>query len=134
AEVEQGHWAPVAGRNLRFEEREGFVLKFTDGRASKAALEQFLFTCAAENPNRRLRMMALADRVSMRVDRASFDDLVTLVTQAPTWDKDRQPGVRTLLQAIGQGKPDAPDQILARWTWRMARAARKALDRKATAA
>ena len=43
-----------------------------------------LFTCAAENPNRRLRMMALADRVSMRVDRASFDDLVTLVTQAPT--------------------------------------------------
>src|SRR5262249_56301101 len=132
AEVEQGHWAPVAGRNLRFEEREGFVLKFTDGRASKAPLEQCLFTCAAENPNRRLRMMALADRVSMRVDRASFDDLVTLVTQAPTWDKDRQPGVRPLWKAIGEGKPGAPEQILGRWTWRLARATRKALDRKAS--
>src|SRR5215475_8726011 len=131
-EEEQRYWATFAGRNLRFEVREAFVQKFTDGRASKAALEQFLFTCAAENPNRRLRMMALADRVSMRVDRASFDDLVTLVTQAPTWDKDRQPGVRTLLKAIGEGKPDAPEQILARWTWRLARATRKALDRKAS--
>jgi hypothetical protein len=131
-EEEQGYWATFAGRNLRFEEREAFVQKFTDGRASKSALETFLFTCAAENPNRRLRMMALADRVSMRVDRASFDDLVTLVTQAPTWDKDRQPGVRTLLKAIGESRPDAPDQILARWTWRLARATRKALDRKAS--
>jgi superfamily II DNA or RNA helicase len=131
-EDEQRYWATFAGRNLRFEEREAFVQKFTDGRGSKSALEQFLFTCAAENPNRRLRMMALADRVSMTVDRASFDDLVTLVTQAPTWEKDRQPGVRTLLHAIGAGKPDAPDQILARWTWRLARATRKALDRKAS--
>jgi len=131
-EDEQRYWATFAGRNLRFEEREAFVQKLTDGRASKGALEQFLFTCAAENPNRRLRMMALADRVSMKVDRASFDDLVTLVTQAPTWEKDRQPGVRTLLQAIGAGRPDAPDQILARWTWRLARTTRKALDRKAS--
>ena len=52
-------------------------------------LEQFLATCAAENPNRRLRMSALAERVSMTVERADFDDLVTLVTQAPTWEKDR---------------------------------------------
>src|SRR5262249_52367109 len=28
--------------------------------------------------------------------------------------------------------PDAPDQILARWTWRLARAVRKVLDRKAS--
>jgi hypothetical protein len=131
-EDEQRYWATFAGRAVRFEERADFVKKFTEGRAGKGALEQFLFTCAAENPNRRLRMMALADRVSMRVDRASFDDLVTLVTQAPTWDKDRQPGVRVLLQAIGQEKPDAPEQILARWTWRLARATRKALDRKAS--
>ncbi len=132
-EDEQRYWATFAGRALRFEERDGFVQKFTEGRAGKAALEQFLFTCAAENPNRRLRMMALADRVSMRVDRASFDDLVTLVTQAPTWEKDRQAGVRILLQAIGENRPDAPEQILARWTWRLARTARKALDRKASA-
>jgi hypothetical protein len=87
---------------------------------------------AAENPNRRLRLTALADRVAMRVDRASFDDLVTLVTQAPTWEKDRAQGVRILLRAIGDAKPDAPEQILWRWTWRLARAVRKTLDRKAS--
>jgi len=132
-EEEQRYWATFAGRSVRFEERAEFVKKFSEGRAGRAALEQFLFTCAAENPNRRLRMMALADRVSMRIDRASFDDLVTLVTQAPTWEKDRLAGVRLLLQAIAEGKPDAPEQILARWTWRLARATRKAQDRAASA-
>jgi ribonuclease E len=132
-EDEQRYWASIAGRQVRFDERAEFVKKFTDGRASKAALEQFLFTCAAENPNRRLRMMALSDRVSMTVDRASFDDLVTLVTQAPPWEKDRVQGVRTLLRAIGESRPDAPEQILARWTWRLARAVRKVLDRRVSA-
>jgi len=130
---EQLYWATFAGRAVRFEERGELVQKFTDGRARKGALEQFLFTCAAENPNRRLRMMALADRVSMRVERASFDDLVTLVTQAPPWEKDRVAGVRMLLNAIAQEKPDAPDQILIRWTWRLARATRKTQDRTASA-
>jgi superfamily II DNA or RNA helicase len=130
---EQLYWATFAGRAVRFEERAELVQKFTDGRARKGALEQFLFTCAAENPNRRLRMMALADRVSMQVERASFDDLVTLVTQAPPWEKDRLAGVRLLLHAIAQAKPEAPDQILIRWTWRLARATRKAQDRAASA-
>src|SRR5262249_55417778 len=128
---EQRFWARIGGPRAGLDARVALFEKLTAG-ASKSALEQFLFTCAAENPNRRLRMMALSDRVSMPVDRASFDDLVTLVTQAPPWEKDRQPGVRTLLQAIGQGKPDAPDQILARWTWRLARATRKDLDPKAS--
>jgi superfamily II DNA or RNA helicase len=132
-EDEQRYWATIAGRQIRFDERAEFVKKLTDGRASKAALEQFLSTCAAENPNRRLRMMALADRVSMTVDRADFDDLVTLVTQAPTWEKDRLQGIRTLLKAIGETKADAPEQILWRWTWRLARASRKAQDRRASA-
>ena len=130
-EDEQRYWASIAGRQIRFDERIEFAKKFAEGRAGKAALEQFLFTCAAENPNRRLRMIALADRVSMTVDRASFDDLVTLVTQAPTWEKDRVQGVRILLRAIGEGKADAPEQILARWTWRLARATRKVQDRRA---
>ena len=129
---EQRFWASIAGRQIRFEERTQFVEKLTTGRATKGALEQFLATAAAENPNRRLRMMALADRVSMRVERADFDDLVTLVTSAPTWDKDRLAGIRVLLRAMGEGNVDAPDQILARWTWRLARAARKVLDRKAS--
>lgn len=132
-EDEQRYWATIAGRQIRFDERASFVLKLTEGRASKSALEQFLTTCAAENPNRRLRMMALQDRVSMRVERADFDDLVTLVTQAPTWEKERLAGIRVLLRAIAEGKPDAPEQILARWTWRLARATRKVQDRRASA-
>src|SRR5206468_118911 len=81
-------------------------------------------------PNRRLRMMALSDRVSMTVERADFDDLVTLVTQGATWDKDRIQGARILLRALGEGKADAPEQILARWTWKLARSTRKAQDRR----
>jgi ribonuclease E len=132
-EDEQRYWATIAGRNVRFDERVEFAKKFTERGASKIALETFLATCAAENPNRRLRMTALADRVSMTVERADFDDLVTLVTQAPTWEKDRVQGVRVLLRAIGEGKADAPEQILARWTWRLARATRKVQDRRASA-
>jgi ribonuclease E len=132
-EEEQRYWATIAGRQIRFDERASFVQKLTDRSASKAALEQFLTTAAAENPNRRLRMMALQDRVSMRVERADFDDLVTLVTQAPPWEKERLPGIRILLRAVGEEKPDAPEQILARWTWRLARATRKVQDRRASA-
>jgi ribonuclease E len=130
---EQLYWATIAGRAVRFDERVEFVKKFTEGKANRGALEQFLTACAAENPNRRLRLTALADRVSMKVDRASFDDLVTLVTQAPTWEKDRVQGVRTLLRALGDEKADAPEQILARWTWRLARSTRKVQDRRASA-
>jgi superfamily II DNA or RNA helicase len=132
-EDEQRYWATIAGRQIRFDERASFVQKLTDRSASRVALEQFLTTAAAENPNRRLRMMALQDRVSMRVERADFDDLVTLVTQAPTWEKERLPGIRILLRGIGEEKPDAPEQILARWTWRLARATRKVQDRRASA-
>jgi ribonuclease E len=131
-EDEQEFWGEIAGRQLRFDERAAFVEKLTARGASKRAMEVFLSTCAAQNPNRRLRLIALADRVSMRVERADFDDLVTLVSQAPPWEKDRAAGVRILLRAIAEAKPDAPDQILARWTWRLSRAVRKQLDRKAS--
>jgi ribonuclease E len=131
-EDEQEFWGEIAGRQLRFEERAAFVEKLTARGASKRAMEKFLSTCAAQNPNRRLRLIALADRVSMKVERADFDDLVTLVAQALPWEKDRAAGVRILLRAIADGKPDAPDQILARWTWRLSHAVRKQLDRKAS--
>src|SRR5262249_56796225 len=81
-EEEQRFWARIAGRHARFDDRVALFEKLT-ARASKTALEQFLFTCAAENPNRRLRMMALSDRVSMTVHRASVDDVVTLAPHAP---------------------------------------------------
>ena len=127
---EQRFWATIAGRQIRFDQRAEFAKKFAESRASKGALETFLSTCAAENPNRRLRITALLDRVATPVERADFDDLVTLVTQAPTWEKDRAAGVRVLLRAIGESKPAAPEQILARWTWRLARATRKVQDRR----
>ncbi len=131
-EDEQRYWATIAGRQIRFDQRADFARKFIDQTASKPALEQFLSICSAENPNRRLRMTALADRVSMQVERADFDDLVTLVTQAPPWEKDRSAGVRILLRAIGDGKANAPDQILERWTWKLAKATRKVQDRRAS--
>jgi ribonuclease E len=131
AEDEQLLWARIAGRQVRYEERQQFAEKLA--KASRECRETFLMSCAAENPNRRLRLSALGDRVAVRVDRADFDDLVTMVTSAPTWDKDRVQGVRVLLRAIGEGKVEAPEDILSRWTWRLARATRKLQDRRASA-
>jgi ribonuclease E len=130
AEDEQLLWARLAGRQVRFEERQHFAEKLA--RASKECREAFLMSCAAENPNRRLRLSALGDRVAVTVDRADFDDLVTMATSAPTWEKDRVQGVRILLRAIGEGKVEAPPDIVARWTWRLARATRKLQDRRAS--
>jgi ribonuclease E len=131
AEDEQLLWARIAGRQVRFEERQAFAEKLA--RASRECREAFLLSCAAENSNRRLRLSALGDRVAVSVDRADFDDLVTMVTSAPTWEKDRVQGVRVLLRAIGEGKVEAPPDIVARWTWRLARATRKIQDRRASA-
>ena len=132
ADDEQLLWARIAGRQVRFEERQHFAEKLARA-SSRECREAFLMSCAAENPNRRLRLSALGDRVAVTVDRADFDDLVTMVTSAPTWEKDRVQGVRVLLRAIGEGKVDAPDDIVARWTWRLARATRKLQDRRASA-
>ena len=49
---EQRFWATIAGRQIRFDQRAEFARKFAEGRAGKGALETFLATCAAENPNR----------------------------------------------------------------------------------
>jgi ribonuclease E len=128
---EQELWARIAGRQLRFDERQQFAEKLA--RVNRETREVFLMSCAAENPNRRLRLAALGDRVATPVDRASFDDLVTIVTSAPTWEKDRVQGVRVLLRALAEGKAEAPEEITARWTWRLARATRKLQDRRASA-
>ena len=53
-EDEQEFWGEIAGRQLRFDERAAFVEKLTARGASKRAMEKFLSTCAAQNPNRRL--------------------------------------------------------------------------------
>jgi hypothetical protein len=41
-------------------------------------------------------------------------------------------GIRVLLRAVAEHKVDAPEQILGRWTWRLARASRKVQDRRAS--
>jgi len=128
---EQELWARLAGRQLRFDERQQFAEKLA--RASRECRELFLMSCAAENPNRRLRLAALGDRVATPVDRASFDDLVTIVTSSPMWEKDRVAGIRILLRALADGKAEAPEQIVERWTWKLARATRKVQDRRASA-
>ena len=130
ADDEQLLWARPAGRQLRFDERQQFAEKLA--KASRECREAFLMSCAAENPNRRLRLSALGDRVANTIDRASFDDLVSMVTTVPTWEKDRVHGVRILLRAVGEGKVEAPPDIVARWTWRLARATRKLQDRRAS--
>ncbi len=44
---EQRFWATIAGRQMRFDERQTFVQKFTESGSTKGALETFLSTCAA---------------------------------------------------------------------------------------
>ena len=130
---EQRYWGTIAGRTIRYEERAEFVRNFVQMGVAKTALEQFLATCAAENPNAKLRAIALADRVGMPVERAAFDDLVTLVLQAPPWEKERILGIRILLRALAEGKAVAPDQIRERWLWKLAKGTRKLQDRRASA-
>ena len=61
---EQGFWATIAGRQIRFDQRAEFARKFAEGAPARARSRRSSSVCAAENPNRRLRMTALADRVA----------------------------------------------------------------------
>ncbi|MEZ5102571.1 MAG: DEAD/DEAH box helicase family protein [Thermoleophilia bacterium] len=128
---EQELWARIAGRQLRLDERQQFAEKLA--KTSRECREMFLMACAAENPNRRLRLAALGDRVGTTVHRSDFDDLVSIVSSSPVWEKDRLQGVRILLRAIGDSKIDVPVDIAARWTWRLAKVTRKLQDRRASA-
>ncbi len=128
---EQELWARLAGRQVRIEERQTFAEKLAI--TSRECRELFLMACAAENPNRKLRLAALGDRVSTTIDRADFDDLVTIVSSSPIWEKDRVQGVRVLLRGLGEGVVDVPVDILERWTWRLAKVTRKYQDRRASA-
>ncbi len=107
-EDEQRYWATFAGGTCASRTTPSSSRSSRERGASKGALAQFLATCAAENPNRRLRMIALSDHVSTPVDGADFDDLVTLVTRRRrgkrTGCRDRQ----FLLRAIADGHTDAP--------------------------
>ena len=47
---EQRFWATIAGRQIRFDQRADFASKFTEGRAGKGALEQFLAVVRRREP------------------------------------------------------------------------------------
>ena len=128
---EQRFWATIAGRQIRFDQRAEFARKFAEAAPARAHLETFLAVCAAENPNRRLRMTALADRVATPVERADFDDLVTLVTQAPPWEKDRggRPRASARDRRRQGGRTGADPGAL---DVKLARATRKIQDRRAS--
>ena len=111
-EDEQEFWGEIAGRQLRFDERAAFVEKLTARGASKRAMEKFLSTCAAQNPNRRLRLIALADRVSMPIGRADFDDLVTLVTQGRPGRRIARPAYGSCCARSPRASPTRPIRSL----------------------
>src|SRR5204863_93866 len=115
------HLAPTASRRV-YQQRIGRIMRMHP-RKEAGVVVDFVPKGATHN-ERVISLHSLLD--------ADFYREGALVTQAPTWDKDRVQGVRTLLRAIGEGKVDAPEQILARWTWRLARATRKVQDRRAS--
>ena len=133
-EDEQRYWASIAGRQVRFEERADFVKKLSDGKASKGVPRAVPGHGCGREPE-----PPAADDGSLRprLDDASSAPTSTTSSRssprARPWDKDRIQGARILLRAIGEGKADAPEQILARWTWKLARATRKAQDRRVSA-
>lgn len=94
----------------------------------------FFATCAAENKNRALRLMALGDLAQNRPPANVFDRAVRLVEAAPTWRLDRAQGARTLLLALGDRRVEASDHQVVAWAWRLARASRDAQFRRVAAA
>jgi hypothetical protein len=111
---EQRFWATIAGRQMRFDERQIFVQKFTE-QVARGALETFLATCAEPEPaaaDDRARRPCLDARRARRLRH-----LAMLATLAPPWEKPSRRR-RAVSPCDRRGKPDAPDQILARWTWR----------------
>jgi ribonuclease E len=127
---EQALWGHIAGREVKPQDVASHFERLTKA-SSSVALIQFLATCAAENPERSLRLKALVDRAALPMESSTFDDLLTLVTHSPSWKLDRTQGVKALLRALAEEKPQAHEQILARWAWQLAAVTREHHDRYA---
>src|SRR4029077_12995967 len=119
---EQRAWAVVAARSVT----PADVHQLAERIASldPEARELFLFTCAAENKHRRLRLTALGDLAAQRPRQTTFAMACRLVEAAPPWQQDRGQGARVLLLAMGDGKIDAPSDRIVAWTWQLAPGAR----------
>ena len=116
---EQRAWAVVAARAVTPADAQQLAERIA--ALQPEARELFLFTCAAENKHRRLRLAALGDLSSQRPSQTTFAMACRLVEAAPTWQQDRGQGARVLLLAMGDGKIEAPIDRIASWTWQLAR-------------
>jgi hypothetical protein len=125
-------WAENAGRRVGQKDLSKLakVLSAVDENTRML----FFATCAAENKNRQLRLIALGDLAQNRPPANVFDRSVRLVEAAPTWRLDRSQGARTLLLALGDRRVDATEHQMVAWAWRLARASRDAQFRKVAAA
>jgi hypothetical protein len=119
---EQRAWSVVAARAVTPADAQQLAERIA--ALQPEARELFLFTCAAENKHRRLRLAALGDLSSQRPSQTTFAMACRLVEAAPTWQQDRGQGARVLLLAMGDGKIEAPIDRIASWTWQLAKAAR----------
>jgi superfamily II DNA or RNA helicase len=119
---EQRAWAVVAARAVTPADAQQLAERIAS--LQPESRELFLFTCAAENKHRKLRLAALGDLSSQRPSQTTFAMACRLVEAAPTWQQDRGQGARVLLLAMGDGKIEAPADRIVTWTWQLARAAR----------
>jgi ribonuclease E len=129
---EQDMWAENAGRRVGQKDLQRLAKVLSAVRLETRLL--FLATCAAENKNRQLRLVALGDLAGNRPPANVFDRAVRLVEAAPTWRLDRAQGARTLLLALGDHRVDASDHQFVAWAWRLGRASRDAQFRRVAAA
>ncbi|MGN6379224.1 MAG: DEAD/DEAH box helicase, partial [Gaiellales bacterium] len=119
---EQRAWGVVAARSVT--PADVHMLAERIASLNPEARELFLFTCAAENKHRRLRLTALGDLAAQRPSQTTFAMACRLVEAAPPWQQDRGQGARVLLLAMGDGKIEAPADRIVAWTWQLAKAAR----------
>jgi hypothetical protein len=119
---EQRAWAVVAARSVTPADVHQLAERIA--LLEPEARELFLFTCAAENKHRRLRLTALGDLAAQRPSQTTFAMACRLVEAAPPWQQDRGQGGRVLLLAMGDGKIEAPADRIVAWTWQLAKAAR----------
>ncbi len=94
---------------------------------------RFFATCAAQNKNRQLRLIALGDLAQHSPSARVFNEAVKMVEGMPTWRLDRAQGARTLLLALGDGRVPASEHQVVDWIWRLARASREAQFRRVAA-
>ncbi len=119
---EQRAWAFVAARAVTPADVSNLAARIA--ALNPEARELFLYTCAAENRHRRLRLTALGDLAAQRPSQTTFAMACRLVEAAPTWQQDRGQGARVLLLAMGDGKIEAPSDRIVSWAWQLSRAAR----------